>query len=226
MCPKTGFAWLKMLLLAGTVLGGACQTFGQSADELAATRTWYDAHWGSKAATPPFSFLYGGNPFAAIVKEWKVERTTQSLDPQRSQEVIRYVDPKTGLEVRCVAVIYSDFPTVEWTVYLKNTGAADSLFVDNLYALDVIEKRESAGSEFLLRHCAGSWAGAAAYSPYETRLTHGLLQRLSAYGGRPSNTDMPYCNLEWDGHGAFIAACDYFEKVARAAKGHVEANKL
>jgi alpha-galactosidase len=197
---------IAALLLATLLLdGGSCsRLFGQSAEELSTARTWVEANLGPQAATQPFSFLYGGDPSAAILKTWKVEHASQELDRRRKQYVSRYVDPKTGLEVRCVAVAYDDFPTVEWTVYLKNTGETDSLFIDNVNALDILLKRDLS-SEFLLRHNAGSWAGAAAYALYETRLPHGMLKRVSAYGGRSSNTDMPYFNLEWGGQGVVLA---------------------
>lgn len=194
------------LLVAVVICGGGSpsEAFGQSAEERSMAQTWLEANLGPQAASPPFSFLYGGEPFTAILKTWKIEHTSKKLDQNRQQLVSRYIDPKTGLEVRCVAVAYDAYPTVEWTVYLKNTGAADSPFVDNLNALDIVLKRD-VSTEFLLRHNAGSWAGAAAYALYETRLPHGMLKHVSAYGGRPSNTDLPYFNLEWGGQGVVLA---------------------
>jgi alpha-galactosidase len=35
-----------------------------------------------------------------------------------------WTDPQSGLEIRCEAIEYHDFPTVEWTFYLKNTADA------------------------------------------------------------------------------------------------------
>jgi alpha-galactosidase len=48
------------------------------------------------------------------------------LDAQRQECTVICTDPATGLEVRCVAITYRDFPTVEWTVYFKNTGSTDT----------------------------------------------------------------------------------------------------
>jgi alpha-galactosidase len=196
----------SVLPVAAAMFGGISlsQASAQSAAELSIARAWTEANFSPQAATQPFSFLYGGDPSAAILKTWKLDHTSRELDRHRKQHVARYLDPKTGLEVRCVTVEYDDFPTVEWTVYLKNTGTADSLFVDKLNALDTVLKRDRS-SEFLLRHNAGSWAGAAAYALYETRLPHGMLKRVSAYGGRPSNTDMPYFNLQRNGQGVVLA---------------------
>jgi alpha-galactosidase len=138
-----------------------------------------------------------------LLKAWKAERASKELDEFRTQQTIIYTDPKTGLEVRCVVVQYKDFPTVEWTVYLKNTGSTDTPIIDQVEALDTHLKR-AATSEFLLHHNAGSWPGAACYAPYETPLARGLMKRISASGGRPTNTDMSYFNLELGGEGVII----------------------
>ena len=75
---------------------------------------------------PPCSFTYGGRPSAEALTTWKLKRATENLDDRRIERTLIYTDPKTGLMVRCVGIEYTDFPTVEWTVYLKNTGTADT----------------------------------------------------------------------------------------------------
>jgi alpha-galactosidase len=188
-----------------------------TAEEMAAAQHWVAAsfmgngpadpskkHWFTQADESFFSFVCDGKPSREFLKTCECQRSKRSLDENRVEHTTTYTDSKTGLVVRCVGVEHRHFPTVEWTVYLKNTGTADSPFIDNLYALDIGLKR-GLPDEFLLRHSAGSWAGAAAYALYETPLPHGTLQRISAYGGRPSNTDMPYFNLEWGGQGIVLA---------------------
>jgi len=101
-------------------------------------------------------------------------------------------------------VTYEDFPTVEWTVYLKNTGPTASPFIDHLNALD-IRTTHVDGQRFVLHHNAGSFPGRASYAPYETVLPRGSTKRLAAYGGRPTNTDMSYFNLDQGGQGFIIA---------------------
>ena len=46
----------------------------------------------------------------------------KKLNASRTQHLLVRTDPRTGLEVCCVAVQYADFPAIEWTVYFKNTG--------------------------------------------------------------------------------------------------------
>ena len=95
-------------------------------DEMTASEKWIMANFGTEASVLPFSFKYGGHSSAALLKTWDIERTSKKLDETRTQQTLIYTDSNTGLEIRCVAVEYKDFPTVEWTVYLKNTGADDT----------------------------------------------------------------------------------------------------
>ena len=60
----------------------------------------------------------------------------KKIDNQRTSYTLRYEDPQTGLVVRCAAVAYHDFPTVEWTVYFSNRGTTNSLILSDIKALD------------------------------------------------------------------------------------------
>ena len=71
----------------------------------------------------PFSFVFGGKPSAELLAVWPKKAENRKLDAARTQHTITWTDPKTGLEVRCVAVEYADYPAMEWTVYFKNGGS-------------------------------------------------------------------------------------------------------
>jgi alpha-galactosidase len=152
----------------------------------------------------PFSFVFDGKPSAALVKTWEVKREPPPLDAQRTERTVTWTDPKTGLQVRMVAVAYSDFPTVEWTLYFKNTGAADTPIIENIRALDV-KLTCGAQGEFLLHHNVGSPADGNDYGPLETPLGPGATQRLGGAGGRPTNKDWSYANLAWGDEGMIFA---------------------
>jgi alpha-galactosidase len=105
-------------------------------------------------------------------------------------------DPKTGLVLKCVAIEYKDFPTVEWTLYFKNTGSSDTPIIESIQALDIHLDRGPEG-EFLLHHGVGSQASRLDYAPLETILGPKAVKRIGAAGGRPTNSDLSYFNLEW-----------------------------
>jgi hypothetical protein len=152
---------------------------------------------------PPFSFVYGGTKSSDLLKNWASERTSRQLDPERTEFTQVYRDPNSGLAVRFVGVEYHDFPTVEWTVFFKNTGAADTPILENIQMLDSRLERNGDG-EFLLHHNKGAPASPHDYEPYETPLPKKSEQRLVAHGGRPSNGDFPYLNVAWPGAGVII----------------------
>jgi alpha-galactosidase len=121
-----------------------------------------------------------------------------------TEHTLSWADPDTGLEVRCVAIQYHDFPTTEWTVYFRNTGSQNTPIIENIQALDVQLDRGDTG-EFLLHHNVGSPADGNDYGPLETVLPPGKTKRMGGAGGRPTNSDWSYFNLEWPGEGLIVA---------------------
>ncbi len=152
----------------------------------------------------PYSFVYGGRPSSELLAGWQRKETTQALDPTRSKRTITCTDSQTGLELRCEAVVYTDFPAVEWTLYFRNTGESETPILENVQALDFAWER-TGEREFLLHHAAGSQANRSDYAPRETILAANQSQRLAGAGGRPTNVDWSYFNLEWDAEGAIVA---------------------
>ncbi|HKI68179.1 MAG TPA: hypothetical protein VKA67_01215, partial [Verrucomicrobiae bacterium] len=158
----------------------------------------------SKNCNPPFSFIYDGKSSKEFLSSWKVQRESHALDAQRTQETVTFTDPETGLEVRCVAVRYADFPVVEWTPYFKNTGTKDTPILEKIQAVDINLKRGEKG-EFVLHHAKGSQAQIDDFRPLLTTLAPKSDTTITTSGGRPSNSDVPYFNIEWPGNGVILA---------------------
>ncbi|MHB1458982.1 MAG: alpha-galactosidase, partial [Armatimonadota bacterium] len=146
-------------------------------------------------STPPFSFTYGGVSSDMLLGNWQYAESTKKLDSKRVQHTQTYTDPKTGLEVRCVRVEYKDFPSVEWTLYLKNTGMADTPIIEDVQGLDTIFTRGKTG-EFLLHHFIGSPCREDDYQPLELQMNPSAKKRITGARGRPTSEDMCYFNLE------------------------------
>ena len=151
---------------------------------------------GAPVQAVPFSFTYDGKSSAELLSGWQVRHTQRELDASRQEAVVTYAAPKTGLEVRCVAVRYRDFPTVEWTVYFKNNGATDTPLIANIQALDAHWERGGAG-EFLLHHEFGTFYpnSPADFMPQESVLGPGQVKRFIPSKGRACAEVMPYFNL-------------------------------
>jgi len=156
----------------------------------------HDPLTGERAAdTPPFSFTYGGQHSDELLPTWKFQEEHGISESGRTTRIRTVTDPKTGLVVRNTVVEYTDFPTVEWTLSFKNSGTNDTPRLEGILPLDARFQRRESG-EFLLHHFIGSPCQANDYEPLETRLEAKASQRLHTDGGRPTNTRLPYFNLE------------------------------
>jgi alpha-galactosidase len=161
------------------------------------------ARRGPYTTEPPFSFVYGGEASAELLRRWESEKSVRALDEQRTERTLTYTDPETGLVVRCVAVEYHDFPVVEWTLHFKNTGTTDTPIVSNIQALDTRFERNAQG-EFVLHHHVGSPCRPDDYRPMADRLEEATVTRIATAGGRSSNSDLPYFNIAWPEEGVIV----------------------
>jgi len=167
-------------------------------DELRTSREWGVAHFEGDVADLPFSFLYGGKPSSQVLKSANLTRATRSTDEHRTERTLLCADLQTGLVVRCVAIEYDEFPVVEWTVYLRNDGTADTPIVSDVRALDVRFPCDPDRGA-VLHHHTGSPCTPADYRPFRTPLGASATQCISTSGGRSSNSDLPYFNVETSG---------------------------
>jgi len=167
--------------------------------ELKMSGQWFIKHFDANSLQVPFSFNYGGKSSSELFKTWGVDRKSEVLDQQRTQHVLTCTDPNTGMKVRCVAVEYKDFPTVEWTVFFKNCGAKDTPMLENIRAIDIDIRREANGGEFVLHHFKGSTAEVSDFQPYEMVLDQRIDKTFASYGGRPTQGSLCYFNLEQPG---------------------------
>ena len=145
---------------------------------------------GVKAALP-FSFTYGGQPSALLLAEWPVQVANERLDAKRTRRTLTWTDPKTGLEVRCVAVEYLDYPAVEWTVWFKNTGTADTPILEDIQGLDARFERDANADEFVLNGVKGDFQSAESYEPYRRILAADSTARFAPPDWSGKSSDGP-----------------------------------
>ena len=177
-------------------------------EEMLIKSQWVKAHLPEGTPNPPglpFAFAYDGKPSADLLAAWPCKSTTEKLDEKRTLRTHCRTDPKTGLEIRCVAVEYSDYPAVEWTVYLRNIGKQNTPILSDLQGIDTTFRRTSAG-EFVLHGNKGDWCVAEGYEPYRRPLDPDSVLRFSPDGGRPTNgpNGWPYYNIQMPGGGVLL----------------------
>lgn len=165
--------------------------------------TWFKEHFAGVKASLPFSFTYDGQPSAKLLAEWSVKAESKRLDDVRTQHVMQWTNPTAGLEVRCVAMEYEDYPAVEWTVYFTNMGANNTPILENIMGIDTIF--EGAGGEVILHGIKGDSNTPDSYEPYSLTLASNSSKIFAPNGGRPTNGAFPYYNLQTPKGGVMLA---------------------
>jgi len=148
------------------------------------------------AGDNPFaiSFTYHGEKSAALLKQWKRESIENKPDATRTQRELTWRDPATGLEVRIEAVLFSDFPAVEWVARFKNTGSKNTPIIEDIQALDALMLPAAASPR--LHWAKGAVASFDDFAPQEKLMSPGAKLHLQPGGGRSSSQEMPFFNIE------------------------------
>ncbi|MBN2474550.1 MAG: alpha-galactosidase [Pirellulales bacterium] len=188
--PPDLLVWLQTI--AGMTAGGP-----DMADRWREQLDWED--------TPePFSFTFGGESSARVLKRCRRTSEHQRLDADRTAHAVLYCDPDTGLQIRWEGVEYPRFKTVEWTLYFRNTGTSDTPLIDDIQALDCRFQRSSGSSEFVLHHNRGDTCAPNGFEPRTRQLAPNDVFRSAPSGGRPTNGEFPYFNLRAGSEGVII----------------------
>ncbi len=204
MIANEGISLHIRLFIIAALIGNAAWAATPTAGEIQVASQWTERYFSPGAQVVPFSFVYGGRPSAELLTTWPVTRDQKQLDRNRSQRSLSWKDPKTGIEVRCVAVEYTDWPVVEWTVYFKNTGNANTPILENIQGLDIrVERAE--GAEFVLHQHRGDNNIPESYQPFSEPLLVNSSKTARPAAGRPTDSSFPYYNLQMPG-GGLIAA--------------------
>ena len=189
-----------IIALISKVATGAVPLAGEMTD----ASQWAARNFPPGGKTLPFSFVYGGKPSADLLASWPNRIDEKKLDRSRTLRTHTWTDTGSGLEVRCEALEYADFPVVEWTVYFKNNGKADTPIIEAIQALDVDLRRKN-GPEFLLHHQRGDFNTPDSYQPFTEVLFQNTTRIFAPVGGRPTNSAFPYYNLQTPDGGLIFA---------------------
>ncbi len=197
-----------ILFLASRAGAGSAPANLSSAQGMEARDRWVRENLADPRRAAPFSFTYDGRPSGKILAGWSSETSSRRLDAIRTEQVRTWSDPRTGLQVRCVAVKYSDYPAEEWTIYFKNLGARDTPILESIQGLDVtFHSRLPDG--FILNGIKGDWCVAASYEPYQLPLGKNQVEAFtpSVNIGKSSSgpRGWPYFNLQVPGGGVIVA---------------------
>ena len=201
--------WAKVAVSGVVIILGwlavPVQALLPTTEEMALAKEWVAANLGAETKALPFSFTYDGKRCGArwskdMLEKWKIERSSRELDDHRTQTTIIYTDTQTALEVRCVLVEYNDFPTVEWTLYFKNTGTENTPILSEIQPLKTTLTRGGKG-EYLLHCNMGDTLSPTTFQPFVRSMPANAEYVVASQGGKPTSIAFPYFNLEFDGGG-------------------------
>ena len=206
---KTTPTLLTAILLAPLA---ALHAAKPTSEEKTAAEQWAQSNVFTEPAKLPFSFTLAGKSSDELLRDWKRTDATRELDAQRRERTRTWTDKTSGLQVRCVATEYADFPVVEWTVWLKNAGDKDSPLLENIQGLDARFERNAQG-EFVLHGVRGDSCVAESFRPYALTLGPNAVKRCSPpvagekVSGKSSDgpDGWPYFNLQKPGGGVILA---------------------
>ena len=181
------------------------------AEERPAVRAWTArALWGQAtpqglecpldASCPPFSFTYGGKPSREFLGSWNRTTADAPAADGRQKHTITYTDPVSGLQVVCEAALFADFPAVEWVLYFRNTGKADTPILENIRPLD-LGIASPADAPVVLHRSKGSQCEPTDFLPTDEPVAVNAEINLAPNGGRSSDGVLPFFNLQWKGGG-------------------------
>ncbi len=128
---RTSIIFLFATLLSFT--SGAAKKVSVPVQEM---MDWSEQQFAD-AATLPLSFLYDGESSDTWLPACRLDVKTKQDKQGRIEEIRTYTDPQRKIEVRCEIVRYTDYPAIEWTVYVKNNGKTNTGIFENLMALDL-----------------------------------------------------------------------------------------
>lgn len=158
-----------------------------------------------KEKPAPISFLYDGKPSASFLPLWTFAEEHKKIDDDRTERILSYTDPRTGLAIRLIATVYGDYPAVEWVVKFKNTSSVNTPIIEAVEAVDTEFTHMNRGN-FVLHRSQGSNAAADDFAPMVEPILPGRCITFGPAEGRSSgNGAMPFFNIEASGEGMVAA---------------------
>ena len=160
----------------------------------------------ARGGQTPFSFTYGGQPSSQFLKTWgyKVQRKPMPI-AGATNVVYTYTAPDGSLQVSCDVKIYRPQQAVMWVLRFKNTGREKSKTIANVRTTDLL-LHNNVTAPFTLHYTRGSNAGPDDFAPYQRVLDGTDELVLRPEGGRSSQLNFPFFNIDTgSGHGMIAA---------------------
>ena len=167
-------------------------------------------HWADEGrqsftrTARPFSFRYGGAPFAPVPNDWLRAAETRETETRIIHQA-SWTDPKTSLRVSATASAFKRYPAVEWVLEFENLGTQDTPLIEQVHALDVQLRTGYHRKPVKLHQLTGDICGERSFLPLETAVEPGEGVALAPEGGRSSSGAFPFFNVQYGNEGLITA---------------------
>jgi alpha-galactosidase len=170
--------------------------------EIALNRKWAEDSFSHRF---PFSFVYGGKNSADFLDKWKSQVKDEKIDSSKRRRTLILNDPKTKLEVRAIATIYTDTAGVDWTLHFTNKGSKDTPVLEQVKAVDVTINPGDDTDPPVLQRIHGGGGAVDDWMPFNETMTSGTKTEFAPTAGRSSFGNTPWFNLQWKDGGVITA---------------------
>ena len=149
----------------------------------------------ARGKVPPFSFIYDDKPSAEFIRKWKYSISREESAEGVVAYAVTYLDPQSGLQVRCDVKGFKAFGAVEWVLHFTNTSNVNTKQIRDVKVTDYTMRSVAAG-DFSVLHSAGCSASRADFRPLYTTLKADEPLAFSPKNGRPSDISAyPFFNI-------------------------------
>lgn len=173
-------------------------------EELKKAENLFTRWFGDKSISDedifPGGLLIDSVPITKDVATWQREISTTRDQDKKLERLVTFRHKTSGLVIQYKAVLYHDYPVIEWTVFYKNEGKENTPILHDLKSIDTIFP-EFSGQKVVLHRNKGDNCTADSYQPISESLDNGQEIIVSNTGGRPTQTAFPYFNFEGEKEG-------------------------
>lgn len=195
-------AFLTLIFLFAAQSNGS---FAHGVDASGQDATAWTERAFSKDVVPPFSFAYDGVSSDKFIRSWKFsKRKFPSEEEGRVSCLYSWTGSKEGIRVDCKVDVYDEFDAVRWVVSFTNIGKDNSKQLSCQRTLDA-EYALPSGGKCALRGIRGSTISRFDFFPLDTLLEVGRQMTFVPFGGRSSDGQFPFYDIESRGGGLILA---------------------
>ncbi|MCQ2161955.1 MAG: alpha-galactosidase [Bacteroidales bacterium] len=195
---------LTIAMILGMAAGSGAQTVMDMSEGRKDCAAWMERNF-SRGKLPPFSFKLDRTSSETFIRKWSFRKETPV--PQGDGVTLHtysWTDRKSGLQVEARVKTFEGFDAMEWTLWFRNNGSANSRQISEVKALDLSLTASRQGN-WELFHARGSNAGKEDFMAETKVFGKGDSLVMSPYAGRSSSVAFPYFNAKTPEGGLIVA---------------------